>query len=112
MKIFYGWRIVMAGGALQFLQSLLLNQAFGRVHAHEPELADHLFVLRLDQRLEQPERLIWIVAQAQVQPGFVVFELGPANGDALHGLVQRHVKVESQGGRHCERVGPASTERL
>jgi sugar phosphate permease len=29
MKIFYGWRIVMAGGALQFLQSLLLNQSFG-----------------------------------------------------------------------------------
>ena len=28
-KIFYGWRIVVAGGALQFLQSLLLNQAFG-----------------------------------------------------------------------------------
>jgi MFS family permease len=29
MKIFYGWRLVAAGGALQFLQSLLLNQAFG-----------------------------------------------------------------------------------
>ncbi|HTD91855.1 MAG TPA: MFS transporter [Burkholderiales bacterium] len=29
MKIFYGWRIVVAGGALQFLQSVLLNQAFG-----------------------------------------------------------------------------------
>lgn len=29
MKIFYGWRIVAAGGALQFLQSMLLNQAFG-----------------------------------------------------------------------------------
>ena len=29
MKIFYGWRIVGAGGALQFLQSLLLNSAFG-----------------------------------------------------------------------------------
>ena len=29
MKKFYGWRIVLAGGALQFLQSLLLNQAFG-----------------------------------------------------------------------------------
>ena len=29
MKIFYGWRIVVAGGVLQFLQSLLLNQAFG-----------------------------------------------------------------------------------
>ena len=28
-KIFYGWRIVGAGGALQFIQSLLLNQAFG-----------------------------------------------------------------------------------
>lgn len=26
---FYGWRIVFAGGSLQFLQSLLLNQAFG-----------------------------------------------------------------------------------
>jgi sugar phosphate permease len=29
MKIFYGWRIVVAGGALQFLQGLLLTQAFG-----------------------------------------------------------------------------------
>ena len=29
MKTFYGWRIVAAGGSLQFLQSLLLNQAFG-----------------------------------------------------------------------------------
>jgi len=29
MKSFYGWRIVAAGGALQFLQSLLLNSAFG-----------------------------------------------------------------------------------
>lgn len=29
MKIFYGWRIVFAGGALQFLQSVLLNQSFG-----------------------------------------------------------------------------------
>jgi sugar phosphate permease len=28
-KIFYGWRIVIAGGALQFLQSVLLNQSFG-----------------------------------------------------------------------------------
>jgi MFS family permease len=28
-KIFYGWRIVLAGGAMQFLQALLLNQAFG-----------------------------------------------------------------------------------
>jgi MFS family permease len=29
VKIFYGWRIVFAGGALQFLQGLLLNQSFG-----------------------------------------------------------------------------------
>lgn len=29
MKIFYGWRVVFAGGSLQFLQSLLLTQAFG-----------------------------------------------------------------------------------
>lgn len=29
MKTFYGWRIVYAGGALQFLQAMLLNQAFG-----------------------------------------------------------------------------------
>jgi MFS family permease len=28
-KIFHGWRIVAAGGALQFLQSMLLNQSFG-----------------------------------------------------------------------------------
>ena len=28
-KIFYGWRVVTAGGVLQFFQSLLLNQAFG-----------------------------------------------------------------------------------
>ena len=29
MKLYQGWRIVVAGGAMQFLQSLLLNQAFG-----------------------------------------------------------------------------------
>ena len=29
MKTFHGWRIVAAGGTLQFLQSLLLNQSFG-----------------------------------------------------------------------------------
>src|SRR5512134_4009408 len=29
MKIFYGWRIVVAGGALQFLQNMLLNMSFG-----------------------------------------------------------------------------------
>jgi sugar phosphate permease len=28
-KTFYGWRVVTAAGVLQFLQSLLLNQAFG-----------------------------------------------------------------------------------
>ncbi len=28
-KLFYGWRVVGAGGALQFLQSVLLNSAFG-----------------------------------------------------------------------------------
>ena len=29
MKHFYGWRVVLAGGTLQFFQSMLLNQAFG-----------------------------------------------------------------------------------
>ena len=29
MKKFYGWRVVFAGGTLQFFQSMLLNQAFG-----------------------------------------------------------------------------------
>jgi MFS transporter, OFA family, oxalate/formate antiporter len=29
MKHFYGWRVVFGGGALQFFQSMLLNQAFG-----------------------------------------------------------------------------------
>ena len=29
MKKFYGWRGVVAGGTLQFFQSMLLNQAFG-----------------------------------------------------------------------------------
>ena len=29
MKKFYGWRVVVAGGMLQFFQSMLLNQAFG-----------------------------------------------------------------------------------
>jgi hypothetical protein len=28
-KTFYGWRIVIAGGALQFLQCMLLDMAFG-----------------------------------------------------------------------------------
>ena len=29
MRHFYGWRVVFAGGTLQFFQSMLLNQAFG-----------------------------------------------------------------------------------
>jgi MFS family permease len=29
MKRFYGWRVVFAGGTLQLLQSMLLNQSFG-----------------------------------------------------------------------------------
>jgi MFS family permease len=29
MKIFYGWKMVAAGGGLQFLQAALLHQAFG-----------------------------------------------------------------------------------
>jgi sugar phosphate permease len=29
MKLFYGWRMVGAGGGLQFLQAMLLQQAFG-----------------------------------------------------------------------------------
>ncbi len=29
MKKFFGWRVVVAGGMLQFFQSMLLNQAFG-----------------------------------------------------------------------------------
>jgi hypothetical protein len=29
MKLYQGWKIVAAGGSMQFLQSLLLNQAFG-----------------------------------------------------------------------------------
>ena len=28
-KLFYGWRVAASGSALQFLQSMLLNQAFG-----------------------------------------------------------------------------------
>ena len=33
MKIFYGWRIVVAGGLIQFLQGLLLHHAFGAYFA-------------------------------------------------------------------------------
>ena len=33
MKIFYGWRMVAAGGGIQFLQSGLLHQAFGAYFA-------------------------------------------------------------------------------
>ena len=29
MKIFYGWKMVFAAGSLQFLQSMMLHQAFG-----------------------------------------------------------------------------------
>ena len=33
MKIFYGWRMVAAGGGIQFLQTVLLHQAFGAYFA-------------------------------------------------------------------------------
>jgi MFS family permease len=33
MKLFYGWRMVAAGGGIQFLQAALLHQAFGAYFA-------------------------------------------------------------------------------
>ena len=29
MKVFYGWKMVAAGGVLQFLQAAMLHHAFG-----------------------------------------------------------------------------------
>jgi hypothetical protein len=32
MKIFYGWKMVFAAASLQFLQSMMLHQAFWCIH--------------------------------------------------------------------------------
>src|SRR5215210_2462030 len=87
MKTFYGWRIVAAGGALQFLQSLLLNQAFGAyVAALVQEKGWSKTALSGAAALKSTETAIlgpvlgWMVdrfgAQGIIRAGIVTFGIG------------------------------------
>ena len=87
MKIFYGWRIVAAAGALQGLQSCLLNSAFGAYVAVLAEergwsktaLSGAAALQSLEAAVLGP-LLGWIIdrsgARRMVQVGIVVFALG------------------------------------
>jgi MFS transporter, OFA family, oxalate/formate antiporter len=87
VKTFYGWRIVAAGGALQFLQSLLLNQAFGLYLAvlveeqgwSKTALAGAAALKSTEVALLGPV-LGWMVdrfgAQGLIRAGVIVFGIG------------------------------------
>ena len=87
MKIFYGWRIVAAAGALQGLQSCLLHSAFGAYVAVLAEergwsktaLSGAAALQSLEAAVLGP-LLGWIIdrsgARRMVQVGIVVFALG------------------------------------
>jgi sugar phosphate permease len=87
MKIFYGWRIVAAGGALQFLQSLLLNSAFGAYVAvlteergwSKTSLSGAAAMKSTETALLGPV-LGWLVdrfgAQGIIRTGIVIFGIG------------------------------------
>ena len=87
MKTFYGWRIVVAGGALQFLQSVLLNSAFGvYVAVLVEERGWSKTSLSIAAALKSTEVALlgpvlgWLVdrfgAQGMVRAGVVIFGIG------------------------------------
>ena len=87
MKIFYGWRIVIAGGALQFLQNLLLNMAFGAYLAalvdergwSKTSLAGAAALKSTESALLGPV-LGWMLdrfgAQSMIRAGILTFGIG------------------------------------
>jgi len=87
MKIFYGWRMVAAGGGLQFLQSALLLQAFGAYFAVLAEefgwsktaLSGAAALQPMEAALLGPV-LGWVVdrfgPQGMIRIGIVTFGLG------------------------------------
>jgi len=87
MKIFYGWRMVGAGGGIQFIQSALLHQAFGVYFA---VLADELgwsktalsgaAVMQPMESAVLGPVLGWVVdrfgPQGMIRAGIITFGLG------------------------------------
>ena len=87
MKIFYGWRMVAAGGGIQFLQSALLHQAFGAYFAVLAEergwsktaLSGAAVLQPMESALLGPV-LGWVVdrfgPQGMIRVGILTFGLG------------------------------------
>lgn len=87
MKIFYGWRMVAAGGGIQFLQSALLHQAFGAYFAVLAEergwsktaLSGAAVLQPMESALLGPV-LGWVVdrfgPQGMIRAGIITFGLG------------------------------------
>jgi len=87
MKIFYGWKMVAAGGGLQFLQAALLYQAFGAYLAvlsvefgwSKTALAGAATLAPLEAALLGPA-LGWIIdrfgAQGMIRAGALIFGSG------------------------------------
>jgi len=87
MKIFYGWRMVVAGGGIQFIQSLLLHQSFGMYFAVLAEergwsktaLSGAAAVQPMEAAVLGP-MLGWIIdrfgPQNMIRVGIVIFGLG------------------------------------
>ena len=87
MKIFYGWRMVAAGGGIQFLQAALLHQAFGAYLAvltdergwSKTALSGAAALQPMETALFGPV-LGWIIdrfgPQGMIRAGIVTFGLG------------------------------------
>ncbi|MDP2640393.1 MAG: MFS transporter [Betaproteobacteria bacterium] len=87
MKIFYGWRMVAAGGGIQFLQAALLHQAFGAYFAvlveeqgwSKTALSGAAVLQPMEAALLGPV-LGWVVdrfgPQGMIRAGIVTFGLG------------------------------------
>ena len=87
MKIFYGWRMVAAGGGIQFLQAALLHQAFGAYLAvltdergwSKTALSGAAAIQPMETALFGPV-LGWIIdrfgAQGMIRAGIVTFGAG------------------------------------
>ncbi len=87
MKVFHGWRMVGAGGGLQFLQAMLLQQAFGAyVAVLSEERGWSKTALSAGAALQSAESALlgpvlgWVVdrfgPRAMIRTGVVVFGIG------------------------------------
>ena len=67
------------------------------IDGHKTEFFDHGVVLFQQLALEDSERLLPVVGEAHVLACFVKLDIFPARADPVHGYIERHLEIETEG---------------